>query len=64
MSYNETIERQYLRSIPQQGIVGWIAIRPNSFWRFNLSAKSLLTQTQGWKAIILKNPPLASGKSR
>ena len=28
MSYNETIERQYLRSIPQQGRVQWIGIRP------------------------------------
>ena len=28
MSYNETIERQYLRSIPQQGRVEWIGIRP------------------------------------
>ena len=28
MSYNETIERQYLRSIPQQGKVEWIGIRP------------------------------------
>ena len=27
MSYNETLERQYLRSIPQQGKVGWIGIR-------------------------------------
>ena len=28
MSYNETLERQYLRSIPQQGKVEWIGIRP------------------------------------
>ena len=29
MSYNETLERQYLRSIiPQQGEVEWISIRP------------------------------------
>ena len=28
MSYNETLERQYLRSIPQQGEVDWIGIRP------------------------------------
>ena len=29
MSYNETLERQYLRSIiPQQGEVEWIGIRP------------------------------------
>ena len=27
MSYNETLERQYLRSIPQQGKVEWIGIR-------------------------------------
>ena len=28
MSYNETLEKQYLRSIPQQGKIGWIGIRP------------------------------------
>ena len=28
MGYNETLERQYLRSIPQQGKVEWIGIRP------------------------------------
>ena len=28
MSYNETLERQYLHSIPQQGKVEWIGIRP------------------------------------
>ena len=28
MSYNEILERQYLRSIPQQGKVEWIGIRP------------------------------------
>ena len=28
MSYNETLERQYLRNIPQQGKVEWIEIRP------------------------------------
>ena len=28
MSFNETLERQYLRSIPQQGKVEWIGIRP------------------------------------
>ena len=28
MSYNETLERQFLRSIPQQGKVEWIGIRP------------------------------------
>ena len=28
MSYNETLERQYLQSIPQQGKVEWIGIRP------------------------------------
>ena len=28
MSYNETLERQYLRSIPQEGKVEWIGIRP------------------------------------
>ena len=28
MSYNETLERQYIRSIPQQGKVEWIGIRP------------------------------------
>jgi MOSC domain-containing protein YiiM len=27
MSYNETLERQYLRSIPQEGKVEWIGIR-------------------------------------
>jgi MOSC domain-containing protein YiiM len=27
MSYNETLEHQYLRSIPQQGKVEWIGIR-------------------------------------
>ena len=27
MSYNETLERQFLRSIPQQGKVEWIGIR-------------------------------------
>ena len=27
MSYNKTLERQYLRSIPQQGKVEWIGIR-------------------------------------
>ena len=27
MSYNETLERHYLRSIPQQGKVEWIGIR-------------------------------------
>ena len=26
MSYNETLERQYLRSIPQEGEVEWIGI--------------------------------------
>ena len=28
MSYNETLEQQYLLSIPQQGKVEWIGIRP------------------------------------
>ena len=28
MSCNESLERQYLRSIPQQGKVEWIGIRP------------------------------------
>ncbi len=28
MSYNETLERQYLRTIPHQGKVEWIGIRP------------------------------------
>ena len=28
MSYNETLEQQYLQSIPQQGKVEWIGIRP------------------------------------
>ena len=28
MSDNETLERMYLRSIPQQGKVEWIGIRP------------------------------------
>ena len=28
MSYNETLERHYLRSIPQEGKVEWIGIRP------------------------------------
>ena len=28
MSYNETLERHYLRTIPQQGKVEWIGIRP------------------------------------
>ena len=28
MSYNETLERQYLRTMPQQGKVEWIGIRP------------------------------------
>ena len=28
MSYNETLERMYLRSIPQQGKVEWIGILP------------------------------------
>ena len=33
MSYNETLERQYLRSIPQQGKVEWICIRPKRLLR-------------------------------
>lgn len=33
MSYNETLERQYLRSIPQQGKVEWIGIRPKRLLR-------------------------------
>ena len=28
MSYNETLERQFLHSIPQQGKVEWIGVRP------------------------------------
>ncbi len=28
MSYDETLERQYLRSIPQKGKIEWIGIRP------------------------------------
>ena len=28
MSYNETLERQYLQTMPQQGKVEWIGIRP------------------------------------
>jgi MOSC domain-containing protein YiiM len=28
MSYNETLEREFLRNIPQQGKVEWIGIRP------------------------------------
>ena len=35
MSYNETLERQYLRSIPQQGKVEWIGIRPKRLLKFH-----------------------------
>ena len=28
ISYNETLERQYLRIIPQQGKVEWVGIHP------------------------------------
>ena len=28
MSYKETLEQQYLRSIPQEGKIEWIGIRP------------------------------------
>ena len=35
MSYYETLERQYLRSSPQQGKVEWIGIRPKRLLEVN-----------------------------
>ena len=63
MSYNETLERQFLRSIPQQGKVEWIGIRPKRLVEVHSVNEVQANPETGLKAITLRNPPLANGKS-
>ena len=60
MSYNETLEHQYLRSIPQQGKVEWIGIRTKRI--AEVHSVSEVNANPDWRVITSRNPPLANAK--
>ena len=62
MSYNETRERQYLRSIPQQGKVEWIGIRPKRLLEVHSVSEVQANPDTGLEVIILRSPPLANDR--
>ena len=62
MSYNETLERQYLRTMPQQGKVEWIGIRPKRLLEVQSVNEVTANPDTGLEGDHFKNPPLGNDK--
>ena len=62
MSYKATLEQQCLRSIPQEGKIEWIGIRPKRMAKVHYVSEVWPIQTRGWKAITSESPQLANDK--
>ena len=64
MSYNETLERQFLHSIPQQGKVEWIGTCPKRLLEVDSVIEVTANPDTGLKVITLRSLLLVSAKSR
>ena len=62
MSYDETLERQYLRSIPQQGKIKWIGIRPKRMTEVHFVSEVLAKPDTGLKSDHFKKSPRANDR--
>ena len=62
MSYKATLEQQYLRSIPQEGKIEWIGIRPKRMAKVHSVSEVLANPDAGLEAITSESLQLANDK--